>query len=58
MKNTRSYPKHYGPLIVFSWGWDLRLPFGYRITHSRPDGVHTYVSRDGTPHTAVFHLRK
>ena len=53
MKTSRGYPKHYGPLIVFSWGWDLRLLFGYTLTHSRMDGVHTYVSRDGTA-TAIF----
>ena len=50
-------PKKYGPLVIFSGGWDLKLPFGFWFTYSRPEGGHAYISMDGTPSTGVFHFK-
>lgn len=50
-------PKKFGPLVIFSWGWDLKLPFGYWLTYSHVDGKRGYVSLDGTPGTKVLSFR-
>ena len=49
-------PKKIGPLVILSWGWDLKLPLGYWFTYSRSEGRHAYISLDGTPNTGIFHF--
>lgn len=38
-------PRKIGPLIIFPWGWDLKLPFGRWLTYSRADGRCAYIGR-------------
>ena len=43
------FPKRFGPLTVYSWGWDVRA-LGLSLVWSRCGGDRKlYVSRDGTP---------
>lgn len=59
-ERTGLMPKKIGPLCIYSWGWDLKLPFGYWLTfiNSRPaEGGHCTISLDGTPNTGIFHFR-
>lgn len=40
----------FGPFTRYSWGWDLRLPFGWWLVYSRAERKHhLYVSDDATP---------
>lgn len=52
----RTMPRKYWRLTVYSWGWDLKLPFGYWLTSSGADGGRTYISLDGTPNTGIFYF--
>lgn len=39
-----------GPLTIYGWGWDLRLPFGWWLVSAREGNWRRiYISNDATP---------
>jgi hypothetical protein len=38
-----------GPLTTFSWGGNVRLPFGWWLVWSTCDWPRLYISNDATP---------
>lgn len=40
----------FGPFTRYSWGWDLKLPFGWWLTYSSGElQSRLYISTDATP---------
>lgn len=45
----RGMPKLIGPLVIYSWGMDLKLLTGRTLVVSWRCGLRAYVSADATP---------